>query len=266
MIRTTDRARERVDAYLAQVRRTLSAHPDVDADEVVADVRSHIDEAIAGLEDPVGEDEVQRILDRLGAPLRWTPAEEIGGWRGILTRIRGGPDDWRLAYLCFGLTVVGLVTAPFGGLLLLFPAFVLARGALALAAERGEGLPAQRWLLYPALVLVYLAILLLLFSVPIAASMPVFATGGLIEFLQRTYDIAHPPPGAALHWVRSVGWTLVATGAWWSMIGGAAAARPTWVRALFRPFADRFRRSRAWGPILAGAVVSLAGILVLALS
>lgn len=266
MIRMTDRARERADEYVERVRRTLSAHPDVDADEVAADVRAHLQEALADRPEPVGEDDVVEVLDRLGAPGRWTPVEEVGGWRGVVARIRRGPDDWRLAYVCFGLTFVGILTTPFGGFLLLVPAFVLARGALALSDERDERMSAQRWLVYPALIVVYLIGLLVLVAWPIGASVPVFATGGLVEFLQGSYGIAYPDPGTPAHWTRSMGWTITATGAWWIVLGGVAAVRPRGVRTLFRPFADGFRRSHAWGPVLAGLVVSMAGIFVLALS
>ena len=266
MIRMTDRARERVEAYLDRVRRALSGHPDVDADEVATDVRAHIEEALSGRPEPVGEDDVVEVLERLGAPGRWAPAEEVGGWRALLTRIRRGPDDWRLAYLCFALTFVGILTAPFGGFLLLVPAFVLARGAWALSEERGEAVGSKRWLVYPALIVVYGLVVAVLIGWPIAASAPVFATGGLVDFLQESYDVAYPEPGTPAHWTRSLGWTLVGTGAWWSVLGGVAAVRPGWVRSVFRPFADRFRRALAWGPVVAGVVVALAGIVVLALA
>ncbi len=266
MIQMTDRARERVEEYVGRVRRALSGQPDVDADEVAADVRAHVGESLAGRPEPVGEDDVLEVLDRLGAPGRWAPATDAAGWRGVLARIRRGPDDWRLAYLCFGLTLVGFLTTPFGGFLLLIPAFVLARGALALSDERGDRIGAERWLVYPALVVVYVVGLAALVAWPVAASMPMFATGGLVEFLQRSYDITYPAPGTPAHWARSVSWTIMATGAWWVVLGGIAAVRPRAVRALFRPFADRFRRSHAWGPVLVGVAISIAGTVALVLS
>jgi hypothetical protein len=266
MIRMTDRAQNRVDEYLGRVRRALSGHSEVDADEVLADVRIHLEEALRERPEPIGEDDVADVLDRLGSPGRWAPAEDLGGWRGLLGRILRGPDDWRLAYLCFGLTIVGLLAAPIGGVLLLIPAFVLARGALALADERDQPLGTQRWLVYPVLILVYLPLGLELLLWPISVAIPVFATGGLVDWLQGTWDIAYPPPGTSEHWLRSVAWTAVTTGAWWSVIGGVAAVRPAWVRGLFRPFAEGFRRSHAWGPVLIGVIASLAGIAVLAIS
>lgn len=266
MIRLTDRGQERLDEYLARVRRALSGHPEIDHEEVVADVRSHIEEAIRERPAPVGEDDVTAVLDRLGSPGRWAPIEERRGWRGTLARIRRGPDDWRLAYLCFGLTVVALIAAPFGGLLLLIPAFVLARGTLALAEERDQTLQAQRWLVYPALVAAYLPLAILLLLWPVLASSAVFSPGGLVDWMQGMWSIPFPPHGSPEHWTHAAAWTAVATGAWWSVVGGVAAVRPTWVRRLFLPFAGGFRRSHAWGPVLIGVLASLAGIALLAFS
>lgn len=264
MIRMTDLATERVETYLDRVRRALAGRREVDADEVVADVRFHIEEALRERPDPVGEDDVAAVLDRLGSPGRWGPGEDVGGWRGTLARIRRGPDDWRLAYLCVGLTAVAVLAAPFGGLLLLLPAFVLARGTLALAEEREQPLGAQRWLVYPALVAVYLPLAALLLLLPVLASPAVFSPGGLIDWLGGMWDIPFPAHGTPEHWTRSAAWTAVATGAWWSVLGGIAAVRPAWIRRLFLPFAERLRRSHAWWPVLVGVLASLAGITLLA--
>lgn len=267
MIRMTDRASERVDEYVSRVRRALAPHPDVDADEVADDVRAHVVEALRDRPEPVGEDDVAGVLDRLGSPGRWAPAEDLGGWRGVMARIRRGPDDWRLAYVCFAVSVLAFVTIPLGvGILLMIPAFVLARGAVALAEERGESLGAQRWLVYPALIFVYVWLALALLTAPIALSPVVFATGGLIDFLGRSYDFAYPEPGTSEHWLTSAAWVVTALGAWWSALGGIAATRPGWVRSLFRPFADRFRRGRAWIAVLIGILVALVGVVTLVLA
>jgi hypothetical protein len=266
MIRMTDRAQDRVDEYLDRVRRALSGHPAVDPDEVVADVRSHIEESLRERPAPVGEDELTEVLDQLGSPGRWAPAEELEGWQGALARIRRGPDDWRLAYLCLGLTVLAVIAAPFGGLLLLIPAFVLARGTFAIADERDQPLGPKRWLVYPALVAVYMPLALVMLLWPVLVSGAVFSPGGFMDWMQGMWDIPFPSHGSTEHWTSSVAWTAVATGAWWSVAGGIAAIRPTWVRRLFLPFAGAFRRPHAWGPVLIGVLASLAGITVLALS
>ena len=266
MIRLTDRGQERLDEYLARVRRALLGYAEVDPDEVTADVRAHVEEALRERPAPVGEDDIAAVLERLGNPGRWAPAEQRRGWRGALARIRRGPDDWRLAYLCLGLTAVAVIAAPFGGLLLLLPAFVLARGALSLAEEHDQSSEGQRWLVYPALVAVYVPLAAVILLWPVLASSAVFSPGGLVDWLQQMWAIPFPPHGTPEHWSRSAAWTTVANGAWWSIAGGVAAVCPRWVRQLFLPFADGFRRSHAWAPMLIGVLMSLAGIAVLAFS
>lgn len=266
MIRMTDRAEERVEAYVGRVRSALAFHSDIDADEVARDVRDHVEEALRDRPEPVGEDDVAAVLDRLGSPGRWAPAGEVRGWRGVLERIRGGPGDWRLAYLCLAVTVLGLATVPIGvGILLLLPAFVLARAVVELSEERGETLGARRWLVYPALHVVYAALALLLFAAPAGLWASVFSPGGLVDSFGGGPG-TYPEPGTPAYLRWSVGWTLAAQGAWWCALGGIAAARPGWVRAAFRPFADGFRRARAWVPVLLGVLVSLAGVALLVLA
>lgn len=262
MTRMTDPARERLETYLDRVRRSLSACHGVDADEVAADVGAHVDDALEGASEPVSLERLEAVLADLGAPGRWVPPEEQGAIRRVVARLREGPDDWRLAYLCLGLTVLGILAAPIGGILLLIPAFVLARGSLSLAADRAEPVSAQRWLVYPALLLVYAVLLLVLLAAPIPLSPAVFATGGLVEFL----GVGYPEPGTSAHWRASVGWTALGTGVWWSAWGGLAAARPAVVRAALRPFADRFRRRHAWWLILPGLVAAVAGLVLITLS
>lgn len=50
-----------------------------------------------------------------------------------------GPEEWRLAYLCFGLTIVGALAAPLGG-----PIWWML-----VAAASGAGIRAVRALLFP---------------------------------------------------------------------------------------------------------------------
>lgn len=260
MIRMTDRARERLEEYLSLVRRALAPRAGVDADEVARDVRAHVEEALRDHPEPIGEDAVAGVLERLGSPGRWGPPEEAGGWRGALARIRTGPDDWRLAWLCFGLTALGFATLPLGvGALLVLPPFVLARGVVALADERGEPLGAKRWLTYPVLLLVYGLLGLALLAMPIAISPALFARGGLVDFLVGTFGLSYPAHGTSAHWVRSAAWTATGLGAWWLAFAGIAAARPRWVRAVFRPFGSGFTRRRAWSSLLLGFVLALLG-------
>jgi hypothetical protein len=108
---------------------------------------------------PVGHKAVEQI--------RALPGEAYQASR--VRRVRGMSHDWRLAYLAFGLFALGLIAFP------LFPAFLLAayiaaRADVSLARERGETLGARRWLIYPPMVIVSLALFLTLASWPILPS------------------------------------------------------------------------------------------------
>jgi uncharacterized membrane protein HdeD (DUF308 family) len=48
-------------------------------------------------------------------------------------------------------------------------------------------------------------------------------------------------------------------GAYWIIVGLAAATGARFVRTLFHPFADRFRRRHGWMLSAAGAILAVAG-------
>lgn len=182
----TPAAEARLHDYLTQVRQALYAHPDVSPDDVEADVREHVATEFAGLARPVTLSELETVLARLGPPTQWANAgaasqagrrAEPFDWRGFVGGVRRrvlgvpatlwkGPEDWRLAYLTFGLT---LLTVPTAGLSLIV-AYFLGRAAVELAKEKGEPLGARRWLVYPVLVAVSLPLLLALAIGPAVAA------------------------------------------------------------------------------------------------
>ena len=146
MIEMTPAARERVDNYLQRMRSELRGTRFGVADEIEQSVREHIEVALAGAQSPVGAAEVIGVLDRLGAPERWLADEERPVWRRLLDKIRSSPEDWRLAYLAFGLFLASFIFMPAGGVLLLIPAMLVSRAYIELARDRGEVLGARRWL------------------------------------------------------------------------------------------------------------------------
>lgn len=186
MTEFTPTAEARLHDYLAQVRQALYAHPDVSPDEVEADVREHIATEFARLTRPVALSELEAVLTRLGPPTQWAaagassqapPRIEPFDWTDFVVRIRRrvlgvfatlwkGPEDWRLAYLTFALTLL----APFTLGLSLVVAWFFGRAAVELAKEKGEPLGARRWLTYPAILAVCLPLFLgLMFGPPVAA-------------------------------------------------------------------------------------------------
>lgn len=181
----TPTAEARLNTYLSQVRQALYANPDVSPDDVEADVREHIDSEFAGLNRPVTLGELDVVLARLGPPTQWSPAVSQAtppgvitfNWKGfvggIRRRVKGvfqtlwkGPEDWRLAYITFGLTLLAPLT--FG--ISLVVAFFFGRAAVELVKSRGESLGARRWLIYPPILAIVFPLLLLIAFTPAVAA------------------------------------------------------------------------------------------------
>jgi hypothetical protein len=185
MARFTPEAAARFDEYLAQTRAALEGHAELNPDDVEQDVRAHVAAEFPAGAGWVRLDQLEAVLARLGRPEQWfgdggrPPWQRGVDWvrsgpraarrlvRGVAARLRDGPDDWRLAYLTFGLLLAGVIVFPL--LVVLLPAsYLLARAAVALARERGKSLGPQRWLVYPPLVLVSLPLLVGLLVWPLA--------------------------------------------------------------------------------------------------
>ena len=109
MTSLTDDARGDLEYYMRQVRAALRGHRSIDPVEVERDVREHVDAELSELPEPVDARSLSFVLERLGAPDTWLPGEDLPAWRRVLERLRSGPEDWRLAYLSFGLSVLGPV-------------------------------------------------------------------------------------------------------------------------------------------------------------
>jgi hypothetical protein len=163
-------AADRFDDYLRQVREALVRSPDVNPDEIEADIRAHVEHELGAAPRPVPVAALEAVLGRLGPPAQWGAGDDpsllrraarllgdrVRGVRAVLWR---GPEDWRLTYLSFGTFALGLVT--FGVLMpVCLPlSYLLSRAALAHGREKGLALGARKWLLYPPVVLVSLTLL-----------------------------------------------------------------------------------------------------------
>ena len=280
MIRYTPEALAHLDDYLNDVRSAVAGHNSISPDEVEADVRDHVNAALGRVEQPVTERDVASVLERLGPPSQWVadshrsiwkyladslkpvghraienikalPGEAYQAGRGLVGKVRDLPHGWRLAYVAFGLFALGLIAFP------LFPAFLIAayiaaRADIALARERGETLGARRWLVYPPIVIVSLALLIALTLWPlafgaVAADMPRSA---------RT-DVA-AAIGVPVQMVKGVVGVYAVVGAlsvWWIILSLVTLRFPGLPGALFPPFGGRFRRSDALLVLLLAAAV-----------
>lgn len=253
MTTLTPQAERALERYLKRVRLSLRG-TSVDAPEVERDVREHIHEALGARPDPVTDTDLGEILNRLGSPTQWVPDEEAPMWRQVLGRLQHGPEDWRLAYLAFGLFFLGLALwfiAP----LFWIPAYFIARAAVSLAAAEEEPLGPRKWLVYPPLVLVSAAILALLLFGPLVP----FVVWGLEEsaFDRLFVDAGDQPQ---VFWDVAVQSALfgIAIGVWWVILAplSAMARRP--LAALLVPLADGYQRKHAvWLGLLGLALTAV---------
>jgi len=240
MINLTDNAKKHLDNYLQQVRTCLKDCPTVDADEVEQNIKEHIESELQDSSEPVSFDTLDDILKRLGSPQQWLPEEEIAWWRKIILRLRTGPEDWRLAYISFGLLILGFVILP--SFIVLIPAsFIVARAALSETEDAGE-LKAQKWLIYPSLIIVYLVSLCFFLGLPLLGLIPL--AYDLEHTIRATYKIGDDTP----YWLAVCSVFAGSLGLWWLIHGIVFLARPNIPKVLFRPFADWF--SRKWALIL----------------
>ncbi len=251
----TPAADRSLDRYLKQLRLTLRG-TSVDVSEIETDVRDHIEQALMDQAHPVSKSDLEGVLKELGSPSQWVPEDEIPYLRRLIHRIQAGPEDWRLAYLCFGLTMLGIVTAPIGGPLLWIPAYFLGRAAVAAAVERDEPLGARRWLVYPPIVLFSLTLTMLLLAGPFVY--PAVA-GVETGYLDRLVDGAlwELPPITHAATVASV--MAIAVGFWWLLAAPLSIPLRRSLAALILPLANSYRRGHALALMAAGAVLVVFG-------
>ena len=192
----TEEAEVRLHQYLDDVRAAANGLIDVDPDEVVGDVREHVEMAFHNAEVPITLLTLEKVLAQLGPPNGWTRDSEKKStlrqlWERVVAAVvwvrlwgerhyektmrsdnavfaklsqvlRFGPDEYRLSYLAFGLFTIGVIVWP-----LLIPAYFLGRAALSLSAGRELG--GRKWLVYPPIVLISVPLLLVTLIGPILA-------------------------------------------------------------------------------------------------
>jgi len=244
MINLSDSAKKCLDKYLQQVRTYLRGCKKVDADEVERNIIEHIESEFESAAAAVSFEELDTVLQRLGSPRQWVPEDQIPWWRKIIFRLRTGPEDWRLAYISFGLLIAGFIILP--SFIVLIPAsFIVARALLSETADPGQ-LKAQRWLIYPSLIIVYVSVLLGLLLWPLGLLFP------LAEELEHTIresnvrvrDLGYDLP----YWRMATSFIIAGLGLWWIILSGLLLKWWSLLQALFKPFTGWF--SRKWALIL----------------
>jgi hypothetical protein len=170
-----------------------------------------------------------------------------------MDRLRSGPDDWRLAYIAFGLFVASFLLLPIGGILLIIPAMLVSRAYVELARDRGEPLGARRWLVYPSIAVV------LAFSVGlliVGPPLPVLALAFNDDGFEQMFDIPHTRAGE-VRFVLGMGGVLF--GSWWIIAAAFCAAFLGPIRFVFAPLLGGLRRKHFAVLAAIGALVTAAG-------
>lgn len=261
----TPSAQQRLDDYLRRLRVSLRRASPAEAEDVEQSVREHIDVALAHAAAPVGGEQLAEVLDRLGSPDGWVPENDQNVVERTISkvkeRLRSGPEEWRLAYLTFGLFVAALITLPIGvGLFLLPASFLASRAYSDYMESKGETAGARRWLIYPPIGL-FLA-LAVVFFVVIGPAGPVLGwgieRGGFLQMLEESRL------SAPYHEEQFVAGAAAATlGLWWVLASLVAMVFLPLIRFIFKPLLANVRRTHLLGLTLVGVVVLIAGFVLL---
>jgi len=247
MITLSESAEKSLHDYLRQARAYLRGSRSVDADEIEQNITEHIENELEGAAEPVSRDVLDAVLKRLGRPQQWVPEEELPWWWRIIFRLRSGPEDWRLAYVSFALLVAGLLAMPYApvGIVLILAGFLASRAAVAEAGDPEE-LKAQKWLLYPALIIVYVFVLLALLTWPlILAPLADEYEHTLIESSSRFNNEGD-------YWPVAISVIMAGLGLWWSILGAVVLKPRKLLRVTFYPFAEKIRSKWAVRLLLIG--------------
>ena len=255
MIDLTPEARRKFDEYLQRMRASLRGTRAVEPVEVEQNVVEHVELALAGVPAPVGSERLSEVLAQLGPPERWLPEEERPAWRKVMDRVMTGPDDWRLAYASFALTLLMVITFPIGGILLVVPGYLLSRAYVELLSDRGEALGARRWLVLPPI-----AILMTLIGLG-ALLGPAGAIGGLLSEVELQ-NLGFQVDDRNERMRIFTGLLAMGTGAWWIVLSGVFAMLMRPFRAMFQPLTANLRRGHAIVLTIAGLIVAALGAVV----
>ena len=241
MITLSESAEKSLQDYLRQARAYLRGSRSVDANEVEQNITEHIENELEGATEPVSCYTLDAVLKKLGSPQQWVPMEELPWWWRIIFRLRSGPEDWRLAYISFGLLILGFLILP--SFIILIPAsFIVSRAALSVAEDHKKP-GAQKWLTYPSLIIVYVFVLSALLSWPLGILIP------LAEGFERTIRASNVRFADDLHyWIMATSFIIAGLGLWWIILGGLLLKWWSLLQLLFKPFAGWF--SRKWALVL----------------
>lgn len=260
MIEMTSSARQRFDEYFRRLRTSLRGMSPAEADDVEQSVREHIEVALAATPAPVGGEQLAAVLDRLGAPDGWVPPDERSIAQRLVERLRTGPEEWRLAYVAFGLFLVSLILLPVGlGFLLMIASFLVSRACADYMEARQIDAGGRQWLIYPPIGF-FLALATILFVIGLAGPVLVWGVDDH-GFLRAMDEFRLSAPYYDEQFV--FGAAAVTLGVWWVMASLLAMVFLPLIRFIFKPLLSRVRRTHFLGLTAIGTVAISIGYLLL---
>jgi hypothetical protein len=260
MVALSPDAQAHLERYIGQIKSALRGQSSVDPDEVERDVVGHIEAELAGEPEPVEAGQLLDVLDRLGRPDEWLPAESAFAASGAGP---SRPGDWRLAYLTLAtflaapLLFYPMILWPLPPLLLVV-SFLCARITIARSLEEDNQLGERRWLVYPVLVVWYGAFMIALAGGPALFATVFMADDPLLRG-RLTSWVGEPA------WIGALCSIVVLLGIWWVLLALLLGKVPRAVHAAFRPFADWFEPRHATRVALAGGTLAAVAGVILAL-
>ena len=256
MIALSKSARRSLDDYLRQARAYLRGSRTVDADEVEQNITEHIENALEGASEPVSCDELEAVLDKLGNPQQWVPEDELPWWRQFILRLRTGPEDWRLSYISFGLFVAAMVISSYTStrvfVALVSASFLASRAAISQTPESKQ-LKAQKWLLYPPLIVVYGFVLGVLLMLPLFLLIP------LAEEYETHFSRLQ---GVLDYWFVAFSVVIAAMGVWLGILALPVLIFGKKMKLLLRPFADAYKTKWTLVMLIIGLGVMMVSAIV----
>ena len=230
-------AQKSFDDYLNQVKVYLKGAKSVDAEEIQQQISEHIENELIGSAEPVSSDTLDEVLKKLGSPQQWVPEEELSWWKKFALRVRTGPEDWRLAYISFGLLLLGFLLPP--AFILLVPAsYLVSRAALSFSNYDLQ-VKAQKWLIYPSMIIVTLFLAGVLLLLPPSFLIPI--AGELESSMMETHNIESNDHYLLLA-VSLIG---MLTCLWWIFESIICLIFPSLPKRLFYPLAGWYKRKHA---------------------
>ena len=226
-VRLDRQAELRWHAYLDEIRQTLSSLPTMELEDIIEELESHLSSDVDANSTSLSERDVAAVIDRLGSPRQMAEAYGISATDGEALQSLD-------LSLLFGSLILLLTGAfiPVVQIALLPCAMVLARIAL----QKPEVMASPyRYLGYPALLIGFLTLVVVVLLWPLIPVLPIAATGGLLTQLLPEVTVALERESGD-YWIGVWSLAVIVVGLWWLLLRHLLTTREAFLNRLFQPF------------------------------